>query len=237
MNERRAAVGIIEAVENPFPGMNPYLENHWGDVHTSLVVYARNQIQSRLPEGLRARAKEIVAPAVARISDERATERFIEILDIEAGDRIATVIEFLTVDNKQPGEGQRLYRRRQKDHLIAPVNLVEIDLLRRGERVFAVPEALLPPSGRAPYGVCVRRASRPGMVEFYPGRLRERLPAIRIPLRETDQDVALDLQSLVNDAYRDGGYDDLNYRQEPDPPLETDDAKWADELLRSRGLR
>lgn len=28
---------------SPFPGMDPYLEAHWGDVHTSLATYARDR--------------------------------------------------------------------------------------------------------------------------------------------------------------------------------------------------
>src|SRR5688500_3498783 len=40
--------------------MNPYLEIFWGDVHTSLVTYARDQLQERLPDALRARAQERV---------------------------------------------------------------------------------------------------------------------------------------------------------------------------------
>jgi len=47
--------------KNPFPGMNPWLEEHWGDVHTSLPTYARDQLQPRLPPGLRARIEEYVA--------------------------------------------------------------------------------------------------------------------------------------------------------------------------------
>ena len=45
---------------NPFPGMNPYLEQRWGDVHASLVTYARDQLQDALPEDLRARMQERV---------------------------------------------------------------------------------------------------------------------------------------------------------------------------------
>ena len=43
---------------SPFPGMDPYLEQHWGDVHSSLVIYARNQLQKVLPRDLRARVEE-----------------------------------------------------------------------------------------------------------------------------------------------------------------------------------
>ncbi len=46
---------------SPFPGMDPYLESHWGDVHTSFVTYARDALQKRLPADLRARIEECVS--------------------------------------------------------------------------------------------------------------------------------------------------------------------------------
>jgi hypothetical protein len=47
-------------MKNPFPGMNPYLERHWNDVHTRLCAYISAAIQPTLPAGLRARAEEDV---------------------------------------------------------------------------------------------------------------------------------------------------------------------------------
>jgi len=48
----------------------------------------------------------------------------------------------------------------------------------------------------------------------------------------------LPLQPLVDDAYRNGRYArTLDYGQPCDPPLEGEDAAWADQLLRSAGLR
>ena len=44
-------------------------------------------------------------------------------------------------------------------------------------------------------------------------------------------------RSLVDRCYANGRYDDLDYRAEPNPPLEADEAAWADELLRGKGLR
>jgi hypothetical protein len=40
--------------------MDPYLEQCWGDVHASLVLYARDLLQTRLPRDLRARVQERV---------------------------------------------------------------------------------------------------------------------------------------------------------------------------------
>lgn len=45
---------------SPFPGMDPYLEAHWADVHTSLTTYARNQLQPQLPDDLSATVEECV---------------------------------------------------------------------------------------------------------------------------------------------------------------------------------
>jgi hypothetical protein len=40
--------------------MDPYLEPHWGDVHTSLVTYTRDALRTQLPPELRARVEERV---------------------------------------------------------------------------------------------------------------------------------------------------------------------------------
>ncbi len=74
--------------------------------------------------------------------------------------------------------------------------------------------------------------------EYYPILLRERLPAIGIPLRQSDDDVPLDLQAMLNECCEEGRYvEDIDYSQQPDPPLEGDDISWADALLREQGRR
>src|SRR5262245_5387348 len=55
---------------SPFPGMDPYLEKHWGDVHHRLVTYAADHLQPELPSDLRARLEE-------RVYVETETPRFI----------------------------------------------------------------------------------------------------------------------------------------------------------------
>jgi hypothetical protein len=47
--------------ENRFPGMNPWLEEFWQDVHATLLVYARDQLNTELPPGLHARVEERLA--------------------------------------------------------------------------------------------------------------------------------------------------------------------------------
>ena len=45
---------------SPFPGMDPWLELHWGDVHHSLIQYSRDALQKQLPNDLLARVDERV---------------------------------------------------------------------------------------------------------------------------------------------------------------------------------
>lgn len=49
--------------DNPLPGMNPFLERFWPDVHTALIGYIRDHIAEQLPEGLKARSEEHVTLA------------------------------------------------------------------------------------------------------------------------------------------------------------------------------
>ena len=253
--------------------MNPYLEDHWQDVHTGLTVYIRDQLQAKLPSDLVARAEEQVAidedgqsralrpdvkvveptklhepaPAYAAAggSDipvaeplvvllEPDVHRWVQILD--AGGRLITVIEVLSPKNKSE-EGQAAYRRRQRNYISAGINLVEIDLLRKGERVLSVPLSEIPDRAWTPYIVCVFRTSEPDQREIYPLRLREKLPAIRIPLRATDKDAVLELQPLIDQAFERGRYWLTDHQRDLQPPLNKSDAEWADELLKKNGLR
>jgi hypothetical protein len=215
--------------------MDPFLESYWGDIHTSLMVYASNQINAQLPEDLWTQIKEETAPPTN--ADEQQTERHLEIVDLSDGGRLVTAIEILSPANKVSADGQMAYIRKQREYLDASVNLVEIDLVRVGGFVLAVPQERLPATSRTPYLVCTRRATRLNYAEVYPLPLREPLPTIPIPLRPSDQDVMLQLQPLLNACYRDGRYHRINYRIDPTPRLGEVDALWVDDLLRAKGLR
>lgn len=95
----------------------------------------------------------------------------------------------------------------------------------------------VPTSHRTAYQVCIWRPAQPDAVAVYRVPTRERLPIISIQLRPTDREVLLDLQAILDQSYRNGGYDDIDYHGEPDPPLSPDDASWADALLQEQGRR
>jgi len=262
-------------MKSPFPGMDPYLEEHWRDVHHRFLTYACDELQQHLPGDLRARMEErvfvepdvgdgrgiypdvrvverpgrpgtavaaragvaVAEPLIIHGEDEPATEGYIEIIDVGSGHRVISVIELFSVSNKFAGEGQEKYLQKQREYQRGSVSLVEIDLLRSGKRVVAVPRRLIPSSHRTAYQVCVTRGWRPGYFELYRVPLREPLPTIKVPLRQSDPDAPLNIQDLVDRCYHNGRYDDINYRVEPNPPLDPDDAAWAHTFLSSKGLR
>ncbi len=60
---------------NPFPGMNPWMQNIWSDVHTALIGYIRDALGLELPDDLTARAEETIRvqeDATGEVSIRRA---------------------------------------------------------------------------------------------------------------------------------------------------------------------
>ncbi len=70
-------------MKSPFPGMDPYLEQTWGDVHNNLITYAQAMLNEHLPRGLRARTEERI---VVEMPDEDHTY-YPDVRVIESGRR------------------------------------------------------------------------------------------------------------------------------------------------------
>ncbi|MCW5851998.1 MAG: DUF4058 family protein, partial [Anaerolineae bacterium] len=130
--------------------------------------------------------------------------------------------------NKRAGsDGRREYLAKRETVLRSAAHLVELDLLRGGDRLPTIEP--LPPADY--YAFVCRRQERP-RVWVYPWTLRHKLPIIPIPLADGDPDAPLDLQSVFTTVYDRAGYDyGLDYRQSPEPPLAEADLPWAQALL------
>lgn len=192
--------------------------------------------QRPLPQGAEDQSAIAVAePVMIEADDEPVTERFIQILEKDGG-RVVTAIEFVSPANKRPGdEGRQAYLTKRREFLDSDTNLVEIDLTRSGDWLGMMRPYRVPERYRTTYRALVRRAGSPRHAQLYPITLRQRLPAISIPLRASDADAKLDLQELFERAYDTGRYAGTDYTRPLDPPLSPEEAEWAQSLLRAGG--
>ena len=254
-------------MKSPFPGMDPYLERHWSDVHHRLIQYSCDALQPDLPRDLIARVEErvfletgpdarrqripdvyvaqlhdspdwpggsgkrnggtaIAEPLLYEVLTDPISEGYIEIRQRQGG-KVITVIEFLSPTNKLGGVGQETYLQKQDEVLRSDASLVEIDLVRQGQRVLALAHYDIPSRNRADYLACISPGWRHRRRELYPMSLRKRLPVLPIPLRRDEPRLPLDLQAQLDHAYMAGRYDATNYKIELEPPLSARDSAWA----------
>ena len=222
-------------MENPFPGIDPWMEHHWDDAHVTMVVHARRLLRPQLPSHLRLRIEErsLTDPATG---EDVMYGRHLVVRRQRVEWPPITMIELLAPWDKEPGEERDAYLAFRERSIRAGIHHVEIDLLRSGQRTHPIPLADMPEAARTVASrILVVRASAPYQAEVYPVPLRTRLPNIRIPLGD-DPDVVLELQPLLDEAYVSGSYGDTDYARPPVPELGPDDAAWAHSILTAKGL-
>lgn len=158
----------------------------------------------------------------------KKTRRYVKIVD-KNNRRVVTAIELLSPSNKTAGDGRTKYLAKRSEYLGSDINLVEIDLLRDGDRMpFGRPK---PPI--ADYYVLIAKANNASQTAVWALSVRDPLPAIPIPIVPKVPDVLLSLQQCLNRVYDDINYGpQLRYDRPPDPPLRKGDAEWAVELLK-----
>jgi Protein of unknown function (DUF4058) len=132
-------------------------------------------------------------------------QAYLEVRD-RSSRELVTVLDLLSPTNK--GRHRDQYLRKRDQVLASTAHLVEIDLLRGGDPMPA------PDRPGCDYLVTVSRAERRPEADFWPVRLRERLPVIPVPLRAPVQDATLDLQELLHRVYSETS------------PSTTSDANW-----------
>jgi hypothetical protein len=158
---------------------------------------------------------------------EPRTQRRLKIIHLPK-QRVVTALELLSPANKSPGEGGLgAYLDKREELLSCRCNLVELDLLRGGER--------LPMNGPVPpgdYYAYIGRVKTMPRCQVIAWPLRAPLPSIPIPLLPEDGELPLDLQAVFRSAYEPAFYDRrLPYDQPLVPPLPEPDQAWVSAVL------
>jgi hypothetical protein len=174
-----------------------------------------------------------VAPIIRELLEPPPSviQTFVEIRACDGG-QLVTAIEVLSPGNKR-GSGAAEYQTKRREVLISETHLLEIDLLRIGER--------FPVSGPLPsvsYFVFLSRVDLRPRIEIWPVSLDSPLPTVPIPLTAPDHDAELDLQLALKTVYDFYHYDsDIDYSCPPMIPLAEEQAEWADKRLTDAGWR
>ena len=185
---------------SPFPGMNPYFEQaaHWLDFHSEFLSALRRLLAPQVaPKYIVQLEAHIyihgVPTQLSLLKQDVEKVPFLEVRDRQ-GRELVTAIELLSPSNKRSGEDREQYLAKRRELLRSPAHLVEIDLLRGWTP--------MPQEGRpeCDYSVMVSRAEKRRAADFWPIRLRDRLPVIPIPLRPPDAAARVDLQEALHRA-------------------------------------
>jgi hypothetical protein len=174
--------------------------------------------------------------AVFEVVREEVQDRYIEIVETGGDRRVVTAIEVLSPENKTAGPGRRSYLTKRDEFWVAGVNLVEIDLLRRGEPTVRVSTERLDTLRPWDHLVAVGRVF-PSRQEVYAFRLTQRLPRIAVPVLSGEPDVPLDLQAAFTRCWDTGAYPELlRYDRPPAVPLDNEQSAWCRDRLAAAGF-
>jgi hypothetical protein len=213
------------------------------DVEPSLQVRQEATIYPDLQVTATRRLREIraagwelpVAAATASIQsfsgDEEEDESALAIRSADDG-KLVTVIEILSYSNKTTGHEKRArYLLKRREIVRSGVHLMEVDLLRWGQRVVAS----LPPQ---PYHILVTRADEQPEGRVWSFGWDASIPAAPLPLAAPGEHVPLPLQAALATIYRARGFRTrLDYRADPEPPFTADQRSSVHALLANQGLR
>jgi len=248
-------------VNSPFPGMDPYTEARhlWKGLHTQLIgelsthqlppllapayyVDAEPSLQiiievkpasSLQPAGLGLPVAEATATiAMTWLLESEEEEESAIFIREATTERLVTVIELLSYSNKTGGAEKRArYLLKRRELLQSGIHLVEIDLLRWGQRI-------VPTLPNQPYHILVSRADEQSQSRVWSFDLSDPIPTAPIPLIKSDEHVPLPLQEAYMIIYAARGFRHrLNYHTDPEGPLVEEQRAYIRAQLVAAGLR
>ena len=152
------------------------------------------------------------------------------VLTHRASLKVVTIMEVLSPINKAPGkDGIDAYERKREELLTTSCHLIELDLLRGGQR--------LPIKGAVPpgdYFAYIGRQERRPSCQVIGWSWQSVLPPIPVPLLPEDGEIQLDMAAAFRNAYEPAYYDQrLPYDSHLRPPLSQLEIDFARNLSKS----
>ncbi|OCQ99357.1 hypothetical protein BCD64_12500 [Nostoc sp. MBR 210] len=178
-------------------------------------------------------AEPVAKPIKVKIpTPEIIKEGYLEVREVGT-ENVVTIIEILSPTNKRRGKGRQIYEEKRQEILGSQTHLLEIDLLRNGEKM-----PFFDTDIESHYRILICRGDRRPYADLYAFNIQDVIPSFSLPLRAGDNEPILNLQTLLNEVYEISAYDlVIDYNQAPFPPLSEVDAAWANEMLQTKGLR
>ena len=161
-------------MQSPFPGVDPYLEEHWPDVHARLITYVCDQVASQLNSRLKARIEEQLVVSAedepdrpirpdARVFESGVTERTGTPLAV-----LTPAVQPLIIPTPHDGTARRVEIIDRADRLVTVVELLSPGnkLGRRARDDYARKQAVLRLAGVNLVEIDLTRAGRRALVSF-----------------------------------------------------------------------
>jgi Protein of unknown function (DUF4058) len=190
------------------------------------VILTQPSMARSLPTtatAVQTRPQQVQLPIGLEVKD-----RYLEVRETETN-AVVTVIELLSPKNKRAGKGRSAYEAKRDRILESMAHLVEIDLLRIADPM------PLQNDLSWDYRILVSRSEARPNADLYGFTLRERIPDFPLPLKQPEEFVSIDLQSILQGVYDRAGYDyRIDYQQAvPPPTLSAEDKIWVSKILAS----
>ena len=262
--------------DNPFPGMNPYLEHRhiWPGFHNRLIAILAEELGPQVPGNYRVDIEERVeidgpfgpppdlafmipdalvtdeptgqpsrpsetmgatAVATSTVEDYAIRVRMprevkVNWLRIETipNREVVTIVEVLSPTNKAPGGERNRYERKREVIVGSGANLVEIDLLRRGQ-----PMPLETPPPASDYRILVCEGWKRPSALLYPFNVQQAIPPFLLPLLPEDDPLQVDLGPIIDRMHHTARYGQVARYHEPppEPAFAAEVVKWVGERV------
>ncbi len=249
-------------MNNPFPGMNPYLEQSelWHQVHNRLIVAIADEITPQVVPQYHVAIEErvyssvsdmlvgITDVAVSRRNDSSEgvavmTQELVQPKKVSLPVPEETTERFLEVRSTQSGElvsvieilspkNKRSKQGRETYENKRNKILASQTNFIEIDLLRAGEPMLIIGASNTDYSILVSRGYQRPEADLYGFNLKEAIPIFPVPLKG-EQEPLVDLQKLLNEVYQKARFDlVIDYSQSIKPSLSVEDKSWMEEILK-----